>query len=198
MHFRRHIALSVGALVLAAPALSSCGFNYATDRVNTISQGVSNQDKDVDVLGAVIVADRANSGTFIATFSNNSGTEPATFEALSGAEGNTVTAGDFAPIEIAPSGFVNLASPDGPGGVRLTGEFEAGDFVPVSVGFANGDRVTLKVPVVTACGDYAGLDNAPVVPSREIDATGALPSDEATSYSCDYPTSAGHPGPGAE
>lgn len=158
MLFRRNIALAAGALVLAVPALSSCGFNYATDRVNTPAAGVNNRDKTVDVLSAVIVATQANSGTFIASFSNNSQTESATFDTLSGAGGNTVTPADFDPVEIAPKALVNLAVD---GGVVLTGAFEAGDFIPVSVGFANGDRVLMKIPVVTNCGIYEGLDTPP-------------------------------------
>ena len=40
---RRRGALSAAVLLLAAPALASCGFDYATDRVNTIAPG-TNQD----------------------------------------------------------------------------------------------------------------------------------------------------------
>ncbi len=56
MHLRRTTALSVGSLLLAAPLLSSCGFNYATDRPNTVAAGANNRDGAVDVLGAVIVS----------------------------------------------------------------------------------------------------------------------------------------------
>ena len=65
------LALSIGALVLAVPGVSACGFNYATDRENTIANGVSNKDGEVDVLNAVIVSSEDGSGTFIATLSNN-------------------------------------------------------------------------------------------------------------------------------
>ena len=52
MPHRRTLALAVGALLLATPALSSCGFNLATDRVNTTQHGATNRDKSVDVLAA--------------------------------------------------------------------------------------------------------------------------------------------------
>src|SRR4029453_3813831 len=71
MHFRRKIALALSGAVLAVPALTSCGFNYATDRPYTPAAGVNNQDGTVDVLGAVIVSGQDDSGTFIPSFSNN-------------------------------------------------------------------------------------------------------------------------------
>ena len=55
---RLRLALSIGALVLAVPGVSACGFNYATDRENTIANGTNNQDGVVDVLNAVIVSER--------------------------------------------------------------------------------------------------------------------------------------------
>ncbi|MCW2797402.1 hypothetical protein [Nocardioides sp.] len=201
MQFRRNIALAAGALVLAAPVLSSCGFNYATDRINTNAAGVNNRDKTVDVLNAVIVASHADTGTFIATLSNNSATKPATFSDLTGANGNTLTADSFAPITIPATGVVSLATA---GGVRVSGTFEAGQFVPVTVGFDSGEAVVLDIPVVTACGDYAGLDDAPTtepLPSSSTDSpsasdsasptVAATPTEQTTPYSCDYPTPGG-------
>jgi hypothetical protein len=41
----------------------------------------------------------------------------------------------------------------------LTGEFEAGDFVPLAVDFGNGERITLNVPVVADdAGYWEGMD----------------------------------------
>ncbi|MCW2768248.1 MAG: hypothetical protein JWO11_4207 [Nocardioides sp.] len=189
MHFRRNIALAAGALVLAAP-LSSCGFNYATDRVNQLAPGTNDYAKSVDVLGAVIVASRPDTGTFIASFSNNSATQEFTFTDLAGAEGNTLTADSFDPVVIAAMGAVNLAIE---GGVRVNGSFEAGQYLPVTVGFGNGEAVVMHIPVVTPCNQYAGLDNAPTTvpadgasPSAE-----ATPTAEATPYSCAPETSVG-------
>ena len=71
MHFRRKIALALTGAMLAVPALTSCGFNKATDRVYTPAAGVNDQDAMVDVLGAVIVSGQDGSGTFIASFANN-------------------------------------------------------------------------------------------------------------------------------
>jgi hypothetical protein len=180
MLLRRNIALALCALVLAAPVLSSCGFDYATDRVNTVSAGVNNRDKTVDVLGAVIVAAQPNSGTFIATLSNNSQTKPASLTSITGAGGNTVTADDFAPIDVAPGGMVNLALE---GGVRLNGTFEAGQFLPVTLTFDSGETVEMTIPVVTACDKYDGLDNAPT-PSPTDASASASPTGSASPYIC--------------
>ncbi|WP_372729231.1 hypothetical protein [Nocardioides sp.] len=157
MYFRRNTALALSALVLAAPALSSCGFNYATDIDYTPAAGVHNRDAVVDVLGAVVVSAQDGSGTFIASLSNNDQREPMTFDFLAGSGGTTLTAEEFEAISIARGGFVNLAEE---GGIELTGEFGAGDFVPLTVGFGNGERVTLQVPVVDDSGIYDGLDSS--------------------------------------
>ena len=63
MHTRRSLRLVAGALVLALPLLSSCGFGKATDRVYTQAAGTNNRDADVHVLSAVIVAAQPDSGT---------------------------------------------------------------------------------------------------------------------------------------
>lgn len=187
MQLRRNIALAAGALLLAAPNLSSCGFNYATDRVNTPAAGVNNHDKTVDVLNAVIVAAQPNSGTFIATFSNNSATDAASFTDLTGAAGNTLTADDFDPIEIAAAGAVSLATA---GGVRVNGTFIAGNFLPVTIGFANGESVVMNIPVVTPCHQFEGLDDAPSTVVSLTPGT-ASPTAEASPYTCDTPDAGG-------
>jgi len=158
MLLRRNIALTASALVLAAtPVLTSCGFNYATDRVYTPAAGVNNRDASVDVLAAVVVSAQDDSGTFIASFANNNVDKDATVESLAGAEGNTLQPGSFSPITVPAGGLVNLATD---GGIPISGTFTAGDFLPVTITFGDGERVIMKVPVVRADGDYAGLDDS--------------------------------------
>jgi len=166
---RRPRRLSAVAFVLLVPALVSCGFDYATERVNTIGAGVTNRDASVDVVSAMIVAERPGSGTFIASLSNNSDDEPATFTALGPGTGSLATAADFEPVTIPARGAVNLSKEGGP---RISGDFTAGEFVSVVVSFDTGERVPMKVPVVTACGPYEGLDNAPAAepPEDELEA----------------------------
>jgi hypothetical protein len=157
MHLRRSTALALGALLLATPALTACGFNYATDRDYTPAAGVNNRDAKVDVLGAVIVSKQDGSGTFIASLSNNDQEHEATVDSLAGAEGNTIQVGDFSAITIPPGGLVNLADK---GGVPVSGDFKAGEFVPVTLTFGDGEEVVMKVPVVLDDGIYDGLDTS--------------------------------------
>lgn len=158
MLLRRNTALALGALVLTVPVLSSCGFNPATDRVNTISMSGNDRSGVVDVVGAVIVSERAGSGTFLATLSNYHEAEDTTFDSITGGDGATIQAGDFEPYELTEGGLVSLLQE---GGVRIDGDFDPGDFVPLTLGFASGEEITMTVPVVPACDEYDGLDNAP-------------------------------------
>ena len=84
MPLRRTLALATCVLAVCAPVLTSCGFDYATDRIYTPATGVNNREASVDVLGAVIVSAEEGSGIFVASFANNSTEEPATVEALEG------------------------------------------------------------------------------------------------------------------
>lgn len=155
MPLRRTLALATCVLAVCAPVLTSCGFDYATDRIYTPATGVNNREGSVDVLGAVIVSAEEGSGTFIASFANNSTEEAATVEALEGTDPGQLTADDFTPVEVPPGGLVNLADEDG---IQVTGEVAAGEFLAVSIQFGSGERVQLDVPVVTNCGYYEGLD----------------------------------------
>lgn len=160
MQPRRSLALTVAALALTAPALTSCGFDYATDRYYTPANGANNRDGVVDVLGAVVVSTEPGSGTFLASLSNNSTTEATSFTELGATEGGDVTAAEFEPVEVAPGALVNLAEP--PAEIEVTGEFEAGDFVEVALGFDNGERTVVEVPVVDNHGYFEGLDGEPL------------------------------------
>ena len=171
MQLRRSFALTAAALALTAPALTSCGFDYATDRYYTPANGANNRDGVVDVLGAVVVSTEPGSGTFIASLSNNSTTEPASLTEITATEGGDLTAADFEPVEIAPGALVNLADP--PAGLTLTGDFEAGDFVEVSLGFDNGERTSIEVPVVPNSGYFEGLDGEPAPADEPSDTESA-------------------------
>ena len=147
--------LATGAAVLAL-ALSSCGFDYATERDYTVAGGANDRDGDVDVLSAVVVSAEEGSGTFIASLSNNDTDTEQTFTAISGDDGASITA-DFDPVTIAPGGLVNLADPAAD--IVVTGDFAAGDFLPLAIDFGNGDRVMMQVPVVRDdFGYWEGMD----------------------------------------
>ena len=153
---QHRLLVTAAAVVALAAPLSSCGFDYATDRVYDVTSASENREGQVDVLSAVVVSATAGSGTFIASLSNNVPDQEQTFTAVAG-EDASVTAAEFEPITISPGGLVNLAEPAA--GIVLTGEFEAGDVVPLTVDFGNGERVSLNVPVVADdTGYWEGMD----------------------------------------
>ncbi|HEV2798148.1 MAG TPA: hypothetical protein VGV65_11060 [Nocardioides sp.] len=153
----QHRLLARTALVVALAApVSSCGFDYATDREYSVNSADDNRDGVVDVLNAVVVSAAEGSGTFVASFSNNDPAEEQTFTAVAGQD-TDVTAAEFEPIAIPAGGLVNLAEPAA--GIVLTGDFTAGDVVPITVDFGNGERIELNVPVVSdETGYWEGMD----------------------------------------
>ncbi|WP_439938257.1 hypothetical protein ACS3YM_01385 [Nocardia sp. N13] len=152
----RPLVTAAAVLALAAP-LSSCGFDYATERDYTPASGANNREGDVDVLSAVVVSAAEGSGTFVASFSNNDAEEEQTFSGVSGDEGTSIEAAAFDPIEIPAGGLVNLADPAAD--IVLTGDFKAGDVVPLAIDFGNGERIMLNVPVVSDdTGYWEGMD----------------------------------------
>lgn len=162
------LALVVGALALAVPSVASCGFNYATDRENTIANGVSNKDGDVDVLNAVVVSSEEGSGTFIATLVNNLSDQTITLTTLGFGSNSTMAVAGFEPIAVPPHGAVNLA--DGQG-IKVSGDFSTGDFVSLSLTFDNGETADMKVNVVADDDEYDGYDNGTGTPSPTAEPT---------------------------
>jgi copper(I)-binding protein len=152
----RPLATAAAVLALAVP-LSSCGFDYATDRDYTPAGGANNREGDIDVLSAVVVSGSEGSGTFVASLSNNDTDTEQTFTGVSGDEGASIEAAELEPITIPAGGLVNLADPAA--GIVLKGDFTAGDFVPLAIDFGNGERVTMEVPVVVDdSGYWEGMD----------------------------------------
>ncbi len=167
-HLRRRLALTAGALVLVVPGVTSCGFNYATDREYTPAAGVNDQSATVDVLNAAIVSEADGSGTFVATLSNGDRTTAIALDSLSFGSDSTVAVAAFEPIQVPPALSVDLS--DGQG-IKVEGPITQGDFVAVTLAFSDGDHVTMKVPVVTAAGQWEGLDNGTGTPSPAASAS---------------------------
>jgi hypothetical protein len=152
------VLAAAGALALAT-VLSSCGFDYATDRVYTPGAGVNDRDAMVDVLGAVVVSAQDGSGTLIASFANNDQENTATVSSIAGTgDDSDVKADSFQPIQVDAGQLVNLATD---GGVVLTGDaISSGGHVMLEIGFGDGDSVELDVPIVPPCYEYEGLDKS--------------------------------------
>src|SRR6187455_1745587 len=127
---RRKLATAIGALMLAVPALSACGFSYATDREYTPGNGTNYQHGLVDVLNAVIVAGEDGSGTFIASLSNNAPDESISFDALSFGSNSTIEVAPFDPVEVPPMTLVNLGEGQG---IKVSGDIVQGDFIELSL-----------------------------------------------------------------
>ena len=159
---RRKLATAIGALVLAVPALTACGFNYATDREYTPGNGTNDLTGVVDVLNAVIVSSEDGEGTFIASLSNNAPHEAISLDTLSFGSNSTIEIAPFDPVEVPAMGLVNLG--DGQG-IKVSGDIVKGDFIELSLTFSNGETADMDVPVVAADWEYTGLDNGTGVPA---------------------------------
>lgn len=154
--------LAAALLVLAVSALSSCGFNFATDEPYTPAPGANDRDSRVDVLNGVIVAGQDGKGTFLATLVNNEkavGTEKESelTDTLTGIGGEVTGQVDPKHAEIPAGGRLVLEGSEGTG-IVVTGDFALGDFVTVELEFENADPVELEVPVVCNSGHFEGQD----------------------------------------
>ena len=163
MQLRRSARLltAAGALLLAAPVLTSCGFDYATDRVYTPGAGTNDQAASVDVLNATIVSAQEGSGTFVGSFSNNDEKNEATIQSIAGA-GDTadLTAKGFSPITVPAGGIVTPSKDEA---IHITGTLKAGDVVTLrfEISGSQGDEsVEMPVTVVPPCHEYEGLDTS--------------------------------------
>jgi len=183
MHHHRRLALTVGALLLTAPVLTGCGFNYATDRVNTTTNATFNRDKAVDVIGAQVIAEAPGSGSLHARLINHADA-PTELVSVAGAGDVVLTSSAVEPFEIGVRDAVNVEN-IGPG-VRVEGDFVAGGSIPVTLTFSNGIEVVLDVPIVRACDFFEGLDTAPAIEAGDSAASGGAAAEtEAEAYSCE-------------
>jgi hypothetical protein len=201
---RRKLALAAGLLCLAVPVLSSCGFDYATDRPNVIANGGYDIGKTgLRVLAARIVASQDGQGVFVATIALNPTADPVTdasdapkLDQISAGPDSKydLTAKNFTPVAVGDTGAVNMADPS-VGGITVTGDFKAGSIVPVKLTFSDGSSAVVQTPVVTKCGDYASV--APQSGSGKNANAGSQESSSASgsgAYDCSYPTLPAIPG----
>jgi hypothetical protein len=184
MQTRRSLRLVAGALVLALPLLGSCGFGKATDRPYTQAAGINNQDADVHVLSAVIVAAQPDSGTFVASLSNSSSKDDAQLTGVAGA-------GEWTDLKVDPSdlsidiparGFVNLVNEDP---ITVSGDFDAGEVAELTVTF-------------DSCNTYDGLDPSQQEPEESEPPTtepspGDVPTDGTTVSPTESPSESESP-----
>lgn len=203
----RRLTLLAAGTLLASPLLAGCGFNYQTDRINTISAGVNDRTGEINVLSGVVIAGEDDLGLFVGNLVNTS-TEDATFEGLEPGE-ELEPIEDTTSIDVPAGGQANLFDE---GGIPVSGDFAAGDFVSVTLTFDTGQVTTLEVNVVTPCRQYSldkltkltlptsatpGSDSPTTESASESEtsesATGDHEAEGTTDpYSCDVPVPVEH------
>ena len=156
MNLRRSLALGAAGLA-AMVALSACGFDYPTDRINTITAGANDRTGTVTILNAVVVSAQANSGTFVATFVNNSQAKTVSLQSASG-DNTAISHVTTSSLTLKPNTLRNLAATHG---FPVSGTFSLGQFVNITFPFDDGETAKLSVPVVADDGQWAGLDTSP-------------------------------------
>lgn len=156
---------AIAGLLVAAATLSSCGFHYPTDRVNTVSAGVNNRDASVDALGIRVLASAKGKGRLIGSLANNT-REDATLDSISSPDGSVEA--EFKPVKVPGRSGVNLAEEN----IPVTGDFTAGEFVDIALEFSTGETVSLEAPVVKPCYQYSEIPT-PSAPASESPSKGA-------------------------
>ncbi len=155
MNVRRSIA--VAAALLAAPALTSCGFDAQTNQNYNPAVGVNARHGEVKVLNALVVVDdlTASQGAVIATLVNSDLEQADALTGVSGSGESQSTTFQIqgGQVEIPPAGLVDLSKS---GAVTFRGgDLTAGLMIPVTFSFERASSVTVKVPVVQNRGPYA-------------------------------------------
>jgi hypothetical protein len=143
--------LAAVAVVLAAPAMSSCGadFGAQTDQIYNPAAGTDDRSGEVDVLNALVVSAHHGSGTVIATLVNNNQTRADRLTGVTGTGPNSgVQVSIGRPTTIPPNGLVNLADQ---GSITITGQdVEPGRFLNLTFSFQHGASATMSTLVVSA------------------------------------------------
>jgi hypothetical protein len=183
VNLRRVLALGAAGLAVIA-ALTACGFNYPTDRINNVPAGVDYRDGTVDILNAVVVAKQPDSGTFVATFVNGSPDKTISLQSASG-DNTAIASTDAKPFSLVPGALRNLAATKG---IPVSGTFALGQFVNISFQFDNGEAVTMNVPVVLDDGQWAGLDIATPSASGSPESPSESPSVGTSSTATQSPS----------
>jgi hypothetical protein len=157
------VALGV-ALVLASCSFGTSNFDAQTNQFYTPAEGVNERSGGVDLLNALVVADEAGTGRFIAALVNNSDLTDDSLTGVQGAGESEDVAGSLAtPIDVVRDGFVQLAD-EGVEPVVLSGDaIVPGRFVELTISFQEAGDITVKLPVVTAEDDFEGVE----IPSAE-------------------------------
>jgi len=189
-HLRRKLALAGILAALAAPALSACGDHYATDRQNDLANGAFVMGNGMRILAPRIVASQDGKGILIGSIALNPSIDAETIGSQTAAKyaltGVTATNGAFNAVtginrKVNNHGILLLAH----GGIPVTGTFQAGDIIPITFQFADGEQATVQTIVVTDCDYNQGAGQSGfLTPTSD-----PSPSQEVNPgpYSCAFP-----------
>lgn len=188
---RRKLAL-VGILAaLAVPALSACGDHYATDRENDLANGAFDLGSGMRILAPRIVASQDGQGVLIGTIALNPtadaavmGNQTAAKHALTGISSPDGRVDPVTGInrKVDNQGVLNLSQ----GGIKVTGSFKAGDIVPLTFKFADGEQGTVQTVVVTPCDYNEGAGSSGWTGASSHASPQQVPSPGP--YDCAYPS----------
>lgn len=145
---------SAVALVCAAFVLSSCGFNAAIERENTITNGGFDLDSSLKVLAARVVSAGQGGGVLIGNLANSETTTDNAAVTVTSIAGDGITADGFKPITVEPGDSVNLTHDP----IALTGEsIYPGSVVHLTYTFSDGTSARVPAVVVLPCFEYADI-----------------------------------------
>ena len=162
---RRRVASA--AVLLLAPVVAACGFNYQTDQVYQPATGTDDRSGQVYILNAMVVTVSGKQGTFAGTLVNESQTHATRLVSVTGPN----LQGSTTPVRLPANQAVNLADT---GQISVSGPtIKAGNFVTMNFEFANGQSTRMDVPVVSRTGPYA---NVPLPGSASSPSPSASPS----------------------
>jgi hypothetical protein len=142
-----HRGTAVAALLVAAPLLSSCGFDASTLQVYNPSVGVGDQSGIVDVLNVLVVSDEDGSGTLVAGLVNNNQVQADRLaDVRPGGDDKNVTVEVTGPTEIPPGDLLDLSDE---GGVTVSGDnVVPGSWITLTFAFEHAASITVDAPVV--------------------------------------------------
>ncbi len=151
---------AVVAIALATTTLSACGFDNPTDRVYNPAVGVSDRAGSVDVLNAVIVSADDGTGQLVTALVDNDIDNDDELRSVKGAgDDAAISVAQTGPVTIKAGGLTQLAN-ETP--IVVTGDqIQAGRFVTLTLTFAQGEPVTLTVPVVANTNEFAQITPPP-------------------------------------
>ena len=156
-HARR--LASIAAATAALASLSACGTNFGaqTNQQYQAAAGANHRSGDVQVLGAVLVANADGSATLSGALLNKTGT----VEQLTGISAATLdgkrlsTAVDNGPVrlDLPVDSAIQLGAHKSL--VAFVETVTAGGYATLTLEFSDSPSVKLDVPIVTRTAEYA-------------------------------------------